>query len=441
MPFLYQTRTILRKPRRLRLPTGRGLHEEQRPTDISHDPSAPGQDAASPRSFLKEKADMVSLRSPAISDATVISITPAERKAFDTLLNLPFVPQTSKGPGAGSVDDSTVTDVDYILNIFSLPAKGHHGEERHSHTGDQTGVINATDPDSSDDSVHRITRSRMEEIATALNHAIAPGSERGDIRLWKVCQEMIFPLVKELDLQTRQEKPNDRARNAEPASRFTSNPPIPTEEGIDSPQGTLIEKPNSGSPQQLPSPATPLAVISRLYPAALLLALRLYIKHFPTSPLPHTLLPHIRMLGPASYVLGANTHFYNSLMSLKWSVFSNLREIDSLLAEMERGGVNFDQQTYKMLSDIENERSAELRNDKGTKGSIWGRRGPEWWKRQEQVRWFPRIREWKTLLARRLEEQGFANVPREGNHEAEIDLGDNVGAATGERAYQKKVWL
>ncbi|RMZ83834.1 hypothetical protein DV737_g1407, partial [Chaetothyriales sp. CBS 132003] len=206
--------------------------------------------------------------------------------------------------------------------------------------------------------------------------------------------------------------------------------------------------------------ASPLDIVSRLYPAATLLALRLLTKHQPLSAITSSLLSTIRDLGPASYVLAANTHFYNTFLFLRWNVFSSLSEICALLSEMERGAVEFDRGTATFLADVAEERARDLyttRNDDRAAPTAMTtttttdiavgsgeRRGAQWWRNQQQEKWWPRIEEWRALIARRLESSGISSSDEDGmkEHPYSSLMGQRAedrGLGRGRRA--KQVWL
>lgn len=81
---------------------------------------------------------------------------------------------------------------------------------------------------------------------------------------------------------------------------------------------------------------------------------------------------------------------------------------------MERGGVDFDRGTLRMLRGVGEERERNLRTDADDNEEPLGRRGAEWWLKGEQVRWWGRVAERTGIIAKRLEEKGMGEVLREG---------------------------
>ncbi|KIY03244.1 uncharacterized protein Z520_01711 [Fonsecaea multimorphosa CBS 102226] len=279
-----------------------------------------------------------------------------------------------------------------------------------------------------DGSIQNAVRDHLHSISRALQEAAHSKTKKGDIAMWEVCESRIFAMARDL----QQPRPGGQALSNDMEKlprcgglqKFTFS-----REKSDNPR-RLIEaaerelrrsSPSSGTyitddattDNTISSPtlsATQLAILQHTYPASLLLALRLYINLYPSSPYALLLLPRIRSLGTTSYVLGASPQFYNSLMSLVWLTRSSLREVDGLLAEMERGGVEMDEETQAVLGGIEEDRAMDLvRKGKG-RGSakengdkaLGGSRGAAWWKRQEQMLWFPRILDWLDIVAGRL---------------------------------------
>jgi hypothetical protein len=92
-----------------------------------------------------------------------------------------------------------------------------------------------------------------------------------------------------------------------------------------------------------------------LYPLLLLRGLRLLDRAFESpSQLALSVLPRVQELGLASYVLGASTPFYNTLMSIYWHRYGDVSAVFGLLEEMRRAGLSFDEDSLNLLRDIEN---------------------------------------------------------------------------------------
>jgi hypothetical protein len=91
-----------------------------------------------------------------------------------------------------------------------------------------------------------------------------------------------------------------------------------------------------------------------LYPLLLLRGLRLLDRAFEKpSSLALSILPRVQELGLASYVLGASTPFYNTVMSIHWHRHGDMSAVFDLLEEMRRAGLSFDEDTLELLRDME----------------------------------------------------------------------------------------
>ena len=253
---------------------------------------------------------------------------------------------------------------------------------------------------------HDICREAMIKISNSFKRAI---DDEGAIGLWNACLSDVFPMIEILKKSFRNEKT---------ISQKELN-------------NSATEKPSpSPSILAIPPYIPPLYVISRVYPAALLLALRLFVKHFPTSSLPLALLPEIRSNGATSYVLGASVHFYNTLLSLRWDIYSDLQSIDNLLREMERNGIEFDLGTWEVLAKIGNERSEDLEGKQI--------RGKTWWERPTQEKWYQKVGgEWKGVIAEQLQEQGIGVTTREDDSSAVAW----APRTSKQSAMEQQVWL
>jgi hypothetical protein len=285
------------------------------------------------------------------------------------------------------------------------------------------------DPDSVfQGTIHRYCREEMGKIASSLQNAM---EAQGDVGIWNTCLAKVFPMIELLstslqkDKRLRDENLSQRKQVHEPSAKTPSDMP-----NLDAPIASTMSSPAESPLPDIPPYVPPLYIISRLYPAALLLAFRLLRTKFPTSPLALALLPQIRSLGPTSYVLGASTEFYNALIELRWDVYSDLQSIDGLLTEMERSGVEFDLGTWKILVKIGGERFTDLHDvDGGARGTFW--------QRPSNVRWFQKVAvERKMVVAARLRGQGLGAEISEREYGA-VSLPES-GPADAE---QGTVWL
>ncbi|KIW10952.1 hypothetical protein PV08_10251 [Exophiala spinifera] len=471
LPFLYQTRTILRRPVRIYRTSQRRLISGYPKVFVdgkqeSRTPLSPPEE-----SYLQQRGRQASKSStgrlPEFLGSSVNStITASERRAFETILR--FTPDEPRSGPVGvkdqtPQDDALDTDIESILDIFATSVRSYNAARDarlaiRDQDQDQDEALDSLEskldapsrqqqqprePDvpldeqsfrqiadsrrfeGFNDSIKAAVRRSMTEISAALQAAAASPTERGDVAMWRVCETQIFSLaaylrpkpvkrqryIGPLRFSFSRTESDDAPLALEAASREfnaaqeASNPSVASAETLQ--QRSHDESLSDDETQMLISHS----ILHHVYPAALLLALRLYIRHFPSSHLAHNLLPRIRSYGHTSYVLGASPQFYNSLMYLVWSTRSSLREIDALLSEMEGGGVEMNEETYRILKQIEDERAADLELDEKDAGTLLGSRGGPWWRRHEQVFWFPRILDWLSVVSKRLNTAAIEGKP------------------------------
>lgn len=392
-------------------------------------------DVAAPRSFLKEKAAQLNSKQ---RSSLGPSITPSEQEAFDNIFTLFEKSDASGSTKRPTSVDHTDTDYKNIVELFAslsrssneaIPgindelndehASSQDLEPRQSDIDDDSHSLPTypparttreaamteireflTDTDSIEPGTHSTDAIRsavfkiVEDVADSLTSALQSTDPRPDIAMWKVAEQKIFPLIQLLRPSTS--TLSSPAPATEPTSLLQTHPLIP--------------------------PTVPLLPLLNLaYPSLTLLLIRLYSTHHPTSPYALALLPTLKSLGPTSYVLGANTHLYNSLLSLQWTIYSSLRGIASLLAEMEANGVDFDLGTWSVLKQVEEDREHDMNGI--------GERGATWWGRAEQRMWWQKVGlEWKEVLTSKLEEKGLSTgeVMREGSASGEERVFDSA---------------
>ncbi|KAL2260492.1 hypothetical protein VTK26DRAFT_5484 [Humicola hyalothermophila] len=146
-----------------------------------------------------------------------------------------------------------------------------------------------------------------------------------DFELWDVLEEEVFPMVQKLGL-------NDLATTS---------------------KRKRASKKNSNSDKK--DKKLPMHIYGPLYPAYLLNALRLLDRNFTvSSPLVLQLLPRVKELGLASYVLGVSTPFYNELARILWRRYGDPVAVFNLLEEMRAAGLYLDESTLGLVMSIQN---------------------------------------------------------------------------------------
>ncbi|TDZ59712.1 hypothetical protein CTRI78_v005164 [Colletotrichum trifolii] len=91
-----------------------------------------------------------------------------------------------------------------------------------------------------------------------------------------------------------------------------------------------------------------------IYSSHLLLGLKALDNNFAqSSPLALNVLPRVKELGLASYVLGVSTPFYNQLASIFWHRYGDTMAVSAVLDEMQHAGLYYDRQTQELVDAIE----------------------------------------------------------------------------------------
>ncbi|MCJ1289204.1 hypothetical protein MMC34_000736 [Xylographa carneopallida] len=241
---------------------------------------------------------------------------------------------------------------------------------------------------------------------------------RTDIEIWRVLEKEVFSKVTELNALLKKEEKAKRAAtttikghpsrkaqllgaiSATPSSASDTIEATSAETTGESQKGSNVtatqETPSeisAGSSSKLASAATmppiantqiaphPLSILETNYAPLLLHAMRLLRTRFPTSTYAPALIPHIKRLGPVSYVLGASTALYNELLYLRWVHYRDLHACADLVQEMVGQGIGTDRITGKVFKDAE-----KARKHHGRKISAGGeeptRISIAWWELQ-----------------------------------------------------------
>ncbi|KAK3994411.1 hypothetical protein QBC44DRAFT_236193 [Cladorrhinum sp. PSN332] len=172
-----------------------------------------------------------------------------------------------------------------------------------------------------------LRRAERNRVETLMNEA------KNDFELWDILETEVFSLVKKLGLDN------------------TDPPPPPPKKMRGRPSRKL---------------ELPMHIYGPLYPTYLLNALRRLDTQFARpSPLTFSILPRIKELGPASYVLGVSTPFYNELARLKWYRYGDPNGVFNLFEEMRAAGLYCDQESLAIVHSIETSMSQMGRGESG----------------------------------------------------------------------------
>ena len=198
-------------------------------------------------------------------------------------------------------------------------------------------------------------------------------SAKTDRELWDILHREVFSQVRALDLDS-------------------TSPPAP---------GSRTNPPATVNPK----------ILFTNYPHYLLVALTTLRTHFPSSPLPMSILPTIKSLGRSSYALGATTALYTQLLRTAWLQQSSYPLLNSLLTDMHNGAIEFSLDTLHLLDQVIKE------FDMARSGRL-GREMQMVYGMQQFGEGIREVRRWRQIVASRMgvedgrREKGTVPVPR-----------------------------
>lgn len=219
-------------------------------------------------------------------------------------------------------------------------------------------------------------------VASLLEHATT------DVEIWSLLENEVFSLVKQLDDQIKVDEKARKAveREEKKSAKQKSKEEAKTtkQDDVTGDQGALKDIPST-TPTSVALPTnTLISILQSNYADYLLSSLRLLRRHHPTSFYALYLLPHMKRLGPISYVLGASTGFYNEILFLKWTQFSDLHGMADLMQEMVNQGIETNEVTMVFIRRLNSKR----------KYGRMGRFGPvlqKWWDMRGNVEGWKRV--------------------------------------------------
>ncbi|MCJ1411766.1 hypothetical protein MMC19_005858 [Ptychographa xylographoides] len=310
---------------------------------------------------------------------------------------------------------------------------------------------------------------------------------RNDIEIWRVLQKEVFARVTELSAFLKKEEREKKAaaattraknrlsRKAQASALDTHPDPEvsttlrPTEAAKSEPQDAKLQgrhhesfltstmtistkniapelPPSQPIPALPPQPAIhPLSLLQTNYSPHLLHALRLLRRNHPASPYAPALIPHIRRLGPISYVLGASTALYNEMLYIRWVHYRDCHACADLVQEMVGQGISVDGVSHAVFEDAEKMRARARRVRRegkkvGGLGGLTGRTGTQavtgpdakedhtvtpvvasWWTLQGVVSGFDR---WRAADAEGMQ-AWQEEKDRRDQEKAEIEIGED----------------
>ncbi|WYZ33811.1 hypothetical protein EsH8_I_000087 [Colletotrichum jinshuiense] len=321
-PFLYQTRTILRASVALRSlsPATRQLHTRRTRGEqsIPFEWDSPAD----------EQPDIPS--GPDSGEKS--TITPTEKHIFRNIFA--DIAKRGQAPPPGFLQDANAPQAapesgsrDAILSKYppSLRRAAQAALGMREGQDDQ--------PSSS-----RISFKPEEELESEKEEAAKSEAARQDIRTqealalqalldqcntdaeaWDVLERQVFSMVEKLgiaDEKPQPEKKKGKPKQSKPALAMDSHGP--------------------------------------LYSMHLLQGLKTLDQSFAqSSPLALNVLPRVKQLGLASYVLGVSTPFYNELASILWYRYGDTQAVLAVLDEMQFAGLSYDDQTLRLVDTVE----------------------------------------------------------------------------------------
>lgn len=227
--------------------------------------------------------------------------------------------------GAGSLIDQALksTDRDRVLSMFP-PSLRNAAELALGLHQAPVGTARdagrkAVDPKSIPRLVHleKMRNKETERMEELIN------SQETDLSLWEFMEEEIFTMPFKLGISPR---------------------PMQTQEGRVKEKRMATKQEEDKLSMDLHGP---------LYSIFLLKGLKRLVTGFgPASPLALNVLPRIKELGLASYVLGVSTPLCNELISLYFFGYGDLDGVLGVLREMQYVGLFFDEETLQVAEDI-----------------------------------------------------------------------------------------
>ncbi len=158
---------------------------------------------------------------------------------------------------------------------------------------------------------------------------------KSDVELWRVMEAEVFSMIPRLGLEDGKSRAPFKVKRGRKSAK------------------QIAEEEAASKELALEEPKLDMATYSPLYPHLLLFALRLLSTAFSKpSSLVLNVLPRIKSLGLASHILGASTPFYNELMRVHYYTFDDFKGVSRLLNEMLNSGMEMNEETYGVVTDI-----------------------------------------------------------------------------------------
>ncbi|KAK5105413.1 hypothetical protein LTS08_001690 [Lithohypha guttulata] len=350
-----------------------------------------------------EDYSVVKPRQAQLKQIPASTITPEERRIFerirqqfgdtvdDSISSTSTTSPASQSDGSSSlpkpvlesaISDSSEDhlhdiDVSHILSLFApntYQPFNNTANDLISETTDAEPTVPQTMPSHQ---IRAAALATLENITSSFRTALTSRTTPPDQALWKVIENDVLRMIDLLHHpalrlpQTTSQSPTGFHNPYQLTLGDISSSPTSST----SPQPVLVS-----SLANVPTNTPLLPLITILYPAATLLALRMYAAYLPTSGFALALLPRIKSLGATSYLLAGTSHFFNTLLQLYWEVYSDIDALQSLIRDMRRDGVEYDERTIELLERVPQARRNVMKKDKTDVGD----RAREWWQMKAQ---------------------------------------------------------
>ncbi|KAJ0165079.1 hypothetical protein CTA2_12410 [Colletotrichum tanaceti] len=356
-PFLYQTRTILRASAALRsLSTSATRHRGEQPIPFEWDGHPADKRPDIPSGFNNPEKS---------------TITPTEKHIFQRI----FADIAERGD-RGGVGAATAEQQDAELGQLgsrdAVLSKFPRSLRRAAQAALELREVRGQDPSSSRTSSKPEEEhleqnggdleAEMEQAArleAAYNEIRTTEIVRlqalldqcnTDVEVWNVLERDVFSMVTKLGISEHNHP------QPQPQSQSQAQTQPQTEKKG---RGRPKKQQQQQQPEKMSdteSSELPLIMDSHgpLYSIHLLQGLKTLDQSFGRpSALALNLLPRVKELGLASYVLGASTPLYNELASIVWYRHGDAQAVLALLDEMQFAGLHYDEQTLRLIGTIE----------------------------------------------------------------------------------------
>ncbi|KAK1593505.1 uncharacterized protein LY79DRAFT_514206 [Colletotrichum navitas] len=159
-----------------------------------------------------------------------------------------------------------------------------------------------------------------------------------DVEVWDVLERDVFSMVAKLGI-------------SEDSQQVQQPPPQTAKKGNGRPKRAEKE---AAATTTAAGPSLAMESHGPLYSMHLLQGLKTLDQSFArSSALALNVLPRVKELGLASYVLGVSTPFYNELASIFWYRHGDTQAVLDVLDEMQFAGLSYDEQTLRLVDTIE----------------------------------------------------------------------------------------